>query len=162
MGRWLKLGVAAVLITATALFGFMGNKAQAANALCPKTCLTVGALVGGSTRALHAESVSRDFNYSWTALDLTEQLPQIYQIAIHLYATGYVSKGTFYGVGDVMLTPTGEYYGTHYAHVRVTDNGTAVHMSGGGFTLNALNLIGAGTAQYKQSYDYDWDYCGEC
>ena len=159
MGRGMKAGAAAALLVATLGLGFIGNGAQAKNALCPKTCLTAGTVIGGSLLGAASAQSTRDYNYVWTAVDLTDQTPELQTIAIHLYATGYVSGGAFHGTGDVMLTGENQYYGTNDVHVRVDDNGKTVRMSGGGFNLAAVSPFGAGAASWKTTFDQNWEYC---
>jgi hypothetical protein len=159
MVRLLRVGTAAVLVGAVAVFGFIGTGSKAANALCPKTCLTTGTVVGAGVLGGASAESSRTYNYIWTAVDLTELPPEVHTISVHLDANGYTSAGAFHGTGYVYLQSELQYYESNSVYVRVDDNGKTVKMSGGGFTLVATGPLGTGAAQWKTTYDQNWEYC---
>lgn len=163
--------VAFTVIATAAFVGLIGSGAHAGNALCPQVCLTGGVLSGGASGSSAAASsrvnlpgrgairamsgnYARSYHYDWTAIDATG-LDGVSSLAIDITVAGKDSASGFSGTGHAHLSkPDGNMVSVP---VSLTDNGTTVSASGGGFSLNALSTGGFGAATYETSTDPSWD-----
>lgn len=163
--------VLAGLISLGTIFGF---QQQAQAILCPTTCLLGGIVLQGIALSssvelpgdASAQSVNRTYNYTWTVVDLTDDLPEPIAVNIIVEAEGTDANGLYTGTGQAYVFTD---FNQVQTSVNVTDvgNGALVTMLGSGSETFLLAAVaGIGTADYSSSSDPDFDgddyYCGDC